>query len=248
MPRRVPEPAGAVRAPRIERPLCTVDVVVFTVRDEQLCALLVQRPDAPDEPFPRRWALPGGFVDPKADASLEACAQRKLAEKTGVVPPYLEQLGSWGDGRRDPRGWSATHVYFTLMPTTDVVLTAGGNAGEAKWLPVDPPSRWPALAFDHRRILEAAVERLRSKVEYTSLAAYLLPDEFTLTELQRRFEVVLGRAIEKSAFRTRMLSVDWLEPLAAMRTGNFRPAQLYRLKAPGELVFFPRTFYAKDGR
>ena len=234
-----------MRAPRIERPLCTVDVVVFTVHEERLCVLLVQRPDAPDEPFPRRWALPGGFVDPSADASLEVCAQRKLAEKTGVVPPYLEQLGSWGDATRDPRGWSATHVYFTLMPSDDVAMKVGGNAGEAKWVPVDPPSRWPSLAFDHRRILESAVERLRSKVEYTSLPAYLLPEEFTLTELQRSFEIVLGRAIEKSAFRTRVLSVDWLEPLQAMRTGNFRPAQLYRLKAPGELMYFPRTFYAQ---
>jgi 8-oxo-dGTP diphosphatase len=244
MPRRS-ETSAPVRAPRIERPLCTVDVVVFTVHEEQLCVLLVQRPDAPDEPFPRRWALPGGFVDPNADGSLEACAQRKLAEKTSVVPPYLEQLGSWGDVTRDPRGWAATHVYFTLMPSEDVALKVGGNAGEAKWVPVDPPSRWPSLAFDHRRILETAVERLRSKVEYTSLPAYLLPEQFTLTELQRRFEIVLGRAIEKSAFRTRVLSVDWLEPLQAMRTGNFRPAQLYRLKAPGELMYFPRTFYAQ---
>lgn len=230
---------------RVERPLCTVDVAVFTVRDGQLCVLLVQRPKAEGEPFPGRWALPGGFVDLARDASLEDCARRKLVEKTGVVPPYLEQLGSWGDAKRDPRGWSATHVYFTLMPSQDAVLQAGGNAEQARWVEIDPEEHWPTLGFDHRRILGAAVHRLRSKVEYTSMPAYLLPEAFTLTELQRSFEVVLGRPVQKAAFRTRMLSVDWLEPLDEMRTGVSRPAQLYRVKEPGALAFFPRTFYGQ---
>lgn len=241
----MPNRPSAQAPSRIERPLCTVDVAVFTVRSEQLCVLLVQRPRTDGEPCPGKWALPGEFVDLVHDASLEDCARRKLTEKTGVAPPYLEQLGSWGDAKRDPRGWSATHVYFTLMPSEEMMLEAGGNAGEARWVAVDPAERWPALAFDHRRILEAAVQRLRSKVEYTSMPAYLLPETFTLTELQRSFEVVLGRPVQKSAFRTRMLSVDWLEPLEQMRTGASRPAQLYRVKEPGGLVFFPRTFYGQ---
>ena len=130
------------------------------------------------------------------------------------------------------------------MLKTDLVGEPGGNAEEARWWPVDAEKRWPPLAFDHRRIVQQAVERLRAKVEYTSLPAYLLPPAFTLTDLQRGYETVLGRPLEKSAFRTRMLSVDWLEPVDRMRTGNFRPAQLYRVRQPGELVFFPRTFYA----
>lgn len=246
MPRSA-EPAarpGPRPSDAIPRPLCTVDVVVFTVREEQLHLLLVRRPEGRDEPQPGRWALPGGWVDVARDDSLEACARRKLREKTGVLPPYLEQLGSWGDATRDPRGWSATHVYFTLMPSEEIDLQPGGNAEQAQWWPVDGEKRWPALAFDHRRIVQQAIERLRGKVEYTSLPAYLLPREFTLTDLQRCYETVLGRPLEKSAFRTRMLSVDWLEPVERMRTGNFRPAQLYRVRQPGELVFFPRTFYA----
>jgi len=241
------QPASAPRTPPtgMDRPLCTVDVVVFTVRDEQLQLLLVKRPDEAGEPFPGRWALPGGFVDVARDESLVDCAQRKLEAKTGLVPPYLEQLGSWGDSARDPRGWSATHVYFTLMPSDTVALRAGGNAEQAQWWPAESDRRQPALAFDHRRIVTHAIERLRAKVEYTSLPAYLLPEEFTLSDLQHSYEIVLGRALEKSAFRTRMLSVDWLEPVQRMRTGNFRPAQLYRVRTPGDLVFFARPFYSQ---
>lgn len=243
-----PAAAPAAARPLASRPLVTVDVVVFTVRDERLHLLLVRRPDVVGEPFPGRWALPGGFVDPRRDFSLEACASRKLVEKTGVVPPYLEQLGSWGDAERDPRGWSTTHVYFTLMPSDDVALQAGGHAEEPSWFPVpgvEGEPRLPPLAFDHSALVRAAIERLRGKVEYTSLPAYLLPAEFTLTDLQRMFEVVLGRPLEKSAFRTRMLSVDWLQPVARMRTGQFRPAQLYRVKDEGSLAYFPRTFYGQ---
>jgi len=92
------------------RPFTTVDVLIFTVIDDALKLLLVQRPSDTSEPFPGQWALPGGFVDVDLDADLEACARRKLREKTGVASPYLEQLGSWGGAARDPRGWSATHA------------------------------------------------------------------------------------------------------------------------------------------
>jgi 8-oxo-dGTP diphosphatase len=101
MPRKVPTPLS------FERPLSGVDLVIVTVRDEQLQVLLARRPERPGEPFPGQWALPGGFIDVEQDASLEACARRKLAEKTGVASPYLEQLGSFGSSTRDPRGWSA---------------------------------------------------------------------------------------------------------------------------------------------
>lgn len=223
----------------IERPLTTVDVAIFTVADDSLQVLLVQRPKEPDEPFPGLWALPGGFVDVERDPDLESCALRKLKEKTGVASPYLEQLGSWGGAKRDPRGWSATHAWFALV-SREPGLRPGGNAPDARWFPVDSvPAR---LAFDHAEILAAAVTRLRNKVEYTSLPAFVLPREFTLTELQRTYEIVLGRRLEKSAFRTRVLAADLVRPVGKIRRGPNRPAQMYRLKNPREPVFFARTF------
>lgn len=225
------------------RPLTTVDVVIFTVIDDTLRVLLVKRPDAPEDPFPGMWALPGGFVDVSRDESLEACARRKLKDKTGVETPYLEQLGSWGSIDRDPRGWSATHVYFALIPPEHVVLQKGANAADAAWFGLDELGRKKKLAFDHGEILQAAINRLRNKVEYTSLPAYLLPEEFTLSELQRMYEIVMERPVEKSAFRTRVLSSGLVTPAGSkMREGPNRPAQLYRLADPGNLIVFPRTF------
>ena len=142
-----------------EKPLTTVDVVIFTVLDEQLQVLLVKRPTGPQEPFPDAWALPGGFVDIDKDDTLEACARRKLLDKTGVRSPYLEQLGSWGGKTRDPRGWSATHAYFALLPA-DAVKLVQDEAKPARWHPVDELSPRKRLAFDHGDILQAALERL----------------------------------------------------------------------------------------
>lgn len=226
------------------RPLTTVDVVIFAIRSDALQVLLVQRPTTESEPFPGAWALPGGFVDVAGDRDLEACAARKLKAKTGVVSPYLEQLGSWGSATRDPRGWSATHAYFALLPEQ---VAARGQAADSQWFAVEGEKvrlrpAFPKLAFDHGEILQAAVRRLRSKVEYTSLPAYLMPPEFTLPELQRTYEIVLDRPLEKSAFRTRMLAADLIEPVAKMRKGPNRPAQLYRLKKARAPVFFARTF------
>jgi ADP-ribose pyrophosphatase YjhB (NUDIX family) len=232
-------PAGG---PGREAPLTLVDVVIFAVRDERLHVLLVRRAEAP---FAGRWALPGGFVDVARDADLEAAARRKLEEKTGVHSPYLEQLGSFGDARRDPRGWSATHVYFALLASAAVALQAGANAEEARWFAIAGERVREPLAFDHGRIVAAAVARLRAKTEYTALPVHLVPGEFTLAELQRVHEVILERKLDKSAFRTRALAADFLEATGRTRAGPNRPARLYRLKRGREVVFFPRTFYPK---
>jgi ADP-ribose pyrophosphatase YjhB (NUDIX family) len=219
------------------RPLTTVDLVIFAILRDQLHVLLVQRPAGEGEPFPLSLALPGGFVDVAKDRDLAACAVRKLKEKTGITSPYLEQLGSWGSATRDPRGWSATHAYFALIPADASVLTS-----DARWCPVQGGRLKEKLAFDHGEILASAIQRLRNKVEYTSLPAYLMPVEFTLPDLQRVYEIVLDRPLEKSAFRTRILSADMIEPVAKMRRGPNRPAQLYRLKKGREPVYFVRTF------
>lgn len=224
------------------RPLTTVDVVIFTVLDGELKVLLVQRPQTGGEPFPGRWALPGGYVDVARDTNLLACARRKLKEKTGIASPYLEQLGSWGSRDRDPRGWSATHVYFALVPGADLKPMKGGNAADVRWVSVKAASDQPGMAFDHDEILEAAVARLRSKVEYTSLPAYLLPEPFTLPQLQRMYEVILDRPVDKSGFRTRTLAADFLEEVGQVEGDANRPALAYKMRDRDRVVVFPRTF------
>jgi 8-oxo-dGTP diphosphatase len=224
------------------RPLTSVDVVIFAIKEGALQALLVRRSGEKGEPFPDMWALPGGFVDTGRDEDLKACAIRKLQEKTGVAGPYLEQLGSWGSRNRDPRGWSATHAYFALIAEKPVVLEKGANAADVGWFPLAGGSVEPKLAFDHGDILKAALLRLRGKVEYTSLPAYLMPAEFTLPDLQRVYEMILDRPLEKSAFRTRMLAADLIEPVSKMRKGPNRPAQLYRLRRAKSPIYFARTF------
>ncbi|MBC5764960.1 NUDIX hydrolase [Ramlibacter albus] len=223
-----------------ERPLVTVDVAIFTVRDDSLQVLLVHRPSVAGEPYPGRPALPGGFVDIRRDTTLHDCALRKLKEKTGLAAPYLEQLGSWGGAKRDPRGWSATHAWFALVPppADDEVDPA---PAEAEWVDAEAAlSR--RLAFDHNEILAAALARLRAKVEYTSLPAFLLAEPFTLPQLQRIYEVVLGRELDKSAFRKRMLDADFLRETGAVSGASGRAAQGYRIADRSAPVYFPRPF------
>jgi 8-oxo-dGTP diphosphatase len=229
-------------APDFPRPYTTVDVVIFTVLDDALQVLLVQRPADASEPYPGRWALPGGFIDIALDKDLLACARRKLLEKTGVASPYLEQLGSWGSAARDPRGWSATHAYFALIAAPDIPPAKGANAADVNWAAVERLLKAPRLAFDHADILRTAVERLRGKVEYTSLPAFLLPEPFTLPQLQRAYEVVLGRPVDKSGFRTRMMAANFLEEAGFVESHSNRPPIGYRLKDRSAPVFFPRTF------
>ena len=241
----------------IVRPLVTVDVVIFTIGvsaqgQDGLQVLLVQRPAAAADPFPGQWALPGGFVDVAQDADLRACALRKLQDKTGVQSPYLEQLGSWGGQERDPRGWSTTHVYFALLPLEALAPKKGGNAQQLGWFAVEGAAATPALpggqvlAYDHAQILAAAVERLRSKVEYTSLPAFLLPEPFTLPQLQHAYEVVLGRALDKSSFRTRALAMEFLQEVGPMLHLDVpRKPEGYRLRNRDCPVTFPRPLQAR---
>ena len=228
-----------------ERPLATVDVLIFSLLDTALKVLLVRRPDEPADPFPGRWALPGGFVDVTKDRTLQACALRKLREKTGVSAPYLEQLGSWGGATRDPRGWSATHAYFALIHPTEAQAESAHGSADAQWVEVDEASR-RRLAFDHSEILEAALARLRGKVEYTSLPAFLLAEPFTLPQLQEAYEIVLGRPVDKSAFRKRMLDADFLKEAGSVAGPLGRAAMGYRVKDRSQAVTFPRMFRANE--
>jgi 8-oxo-dGTP diphosphatase len=202
----------------------TVDVVIFALRDWELQVLLIRRGIPP---FEGRWALPGGFVlEPE---SVEAAARRELEEETGVRDVYLEQLYTFGDPDRDPRGRVVTVAYYALLTTAAAPIVAGSDAGGAKWLPA---RKHPPLAFDHERILDYALERLVSKLEYTTVGFQLLPKKFTLGQLQRVYEAVLGRPLDKRNFRRKLALLDILTPLHEwVREGPSRPAQLYRFSA-----------------
>lgn len=200
----------------------TVDVVIFTIQEGVLKVLLVKRRI---DPFIGQFAIPGGFV--LEDEDLEQAAARELREETGVSDVYLEQLYSFGKPDRDPRGRVVTVAYFALI-SADRKLKAGSDAAEAAWFPMDD---LPPLAFDHATILNYALERLRNKLEYTTVGFQLLPEKFTLTELQEVYAAILGKQLDKRNFRRKMSVLKILKPLPEYRRGGQRPAQLYRFVA-----------------
>jgi len=202
----------------------TVDIVIFALRNWELQVLLIQRAVPP---FEGQWALPGGFV--LNHESLEDAARRELEEETGVRDVFLEQLYTFGDIGRDPRGRVVTVAYYALLTTEAAPLVAGTDAGAARWMPA---RTHPPLPFDHDRILEYALERLTNKLEYTTVGFQLLPKKFTLTQLQRVYETVLGRSLDKRNFRRKMALLGILQPIQEwVQDGPSRPAQLYRFSS-----------------
>ncbi len=203
--------------------ICTVDVVLLTLQSGALNVALLRR-DHP--PFPGVLALPGGVIQPDADRDTHDAALRMLATKTGIESPYLEQLTTFSGSGRDPRGWSISVVYYALVPAEIIDCSAHP---EVTMVHVEQAR---GLPFDHRRIIEAAVERVRSKSSYSSLPVYLCGESFTLPQLQRVYEAILGEPINKVSFRRKIEELDILESVeGAMETGKaHRPAQLYRLK------------------
>jgi 8-oxo-dGTP diphosphatase len=211
-------------AEAFKRPSVAVDVVAFTSLENRLCILLIRRGVWP---FEGDWALPGGFV--RMEEDLDTAAHRELREETGLAGAhYLEQLYTFGAVERDPRTRVISVAYYALLPGPDSAFhpTAGTDAAEARWWPVDEV---PALAFDHDQIVGLALSRLRAKLGYTSVAYALLSEEFTLTELQTVYEIILGQGLDKRNFRKKMLSTGILEATPRQkRAGAHRPAQLYR--------------------
>ncbi len=207
-----------------QRLFVAVDPILFTIRDQCLQVLLVKRDS---EPFSGIWAIPGGFV--KAEESLEEAVLRKLKEETGIRDVYFEQLYTYGEPGRDPRARVVTVGYFALVDwqqLEELGLKKGGK-GPVSWFPVE---ELPELAFDHREILEDACQRLRNKLEYTAVGFNLLPELFTLSDLQELYEIILGEKMDKRNFRKKMNSLDIVEPTEEQRRGSHRPARLYRFK------------------
>ncbi|MBI5389858.1 NUDIX hydrolase [Candidatus Woesearchaeota archaeon] len=198
-----------------------VDAVVFTIQQDQLKLLLIQRKNPP---FQGMYALPGGFIHP-AEA-LEAAAHRELSEETGVKDIFLTQLGAYGAVKRDPRGRIISIAYLALIKG-DQRLKPATDASAAQWLSIH---QLPTLAFDHAAIIADALKRLHYEIQMTTLASQILPSKFTLTQLQHLYELILGRNMDKRNFRKWIKELDLVQELPEWTSGKHRPAQLYRFK------------------
>lgn len=202
------------------RPSLTVDCVIFGLDEGDLKVLLIQRGQAP---FEGQWALPGGFV--RLDETLDEAARRELQEETGVNNVFLEQLYTYSAVDRDPRERVVTAAYFALVKLCDHRIKATTDARNAAWFTVHDA---PKLAFDHAKILEQAQERLKSKVRYQPVGFELLPEKFTLTQLQRLYETILERELDKRNFRKKILGMDLLLELDEIEQDvAHRAARLY---------------------
>lgn len=212
------------------RPSVTVDLVIFTIADDDLKVLLIRRGG---EPFKGCWALPGGFVE--SGESLEAAAARELSEEAGVTNVYLEQLYTFGDPGRDPRGRVISVSYFALVDADRQHIRAASDAADARWHSVFDTKTGGKLAFDHKRILDYAVWRLRNKIEWTTVGYELLPKKFTLSELQRVYEIILQKPVDKRNFRKKVLAQGRIRELSESRSDvAHRPARLYSFRKKSE--------------
>lgn len=214
-------------------PAVTVDAVIFTAADGELKVLLIKRARAP---FAGAAALPGGFLH--ANETTRDAALRTLREKAGVKDVYVEQLYTFDEAGRDPRGQVFSVAYFALVPNAKIALKSGGELQDPELVSAH---RLPRLAFDHKKIIDYAVRRLQAKLEYTNLAFSLLPREFAFSDLQELYEIVLARKLDKRNFRKKIVSLGIIKPVSGKTAGGRqRPAQLFRFadNKPSELKKF----------
>lgn len=215
-------------------PLVSANVALFSIGDECLQVLLVQRAQ---EPAAGQWALPGAVLKPDIDRDLEATARRALHDKISVEVPYLEQLHTFAGADRDPRGWSLGVLHYALLPRDQVQAVVRLKVELVRWANADTQGR--DLAFDHVEQLRVARSALRQRVREHALPLHLMPERFTLTQLQRVCEVILAPgegetvALDKGAFRRRFArSPEIVEIPGQFEGGARRPAQFFRA-APG---------------
>jgi len=209
------------------RPTLAVDVVLLTVRDRALEVLLTRRRE---EPWRDHWTLPGSLV--RVDEPLDAAAHRALQDKAGLAGVYLEQLHTFGAVDRDPRARVVSVAHYALVDHGRAAAAA--PAEDARWFSVAEIEALP-MGFDHAEIVGHAVARIRARLEHVPIAFQLLPEAFTLSELQRVYEVILGRHLDKRNFRAKMLASGLLALAPGRRVAVGRPARLYRFLARGEM-------------
>ncbi|OGL69888.1 hypothetical protein A3C09_01185 [Candidatus Uhrbacteria bacterium RIFCSPHIGHO2_02_FULL_47_44] len=203
--------------------IVAVDTVIFTVKDGELCALLIQMKKSP---YTGLWAFPGGRVE--NTETTEETAVRILKEQTGVSNVYLEQLKTFDSIERDQLERVISVASFALISSSEVELKTTDKYQDVKWWPV---KKLPELAYDHKHIAKEAITRLKSRLQYTNIAWSLLSEEFTLTDLQRVYEIILDTTVDKRNFRKRILALDLIVPIGKKRGGEAnRPAELYKFK------------------
>lgn len=184
------------------RPAVTVDCVIFGFDRGELKILLTKRAI---EPYIGKWAFPGGFI--QENETADDCARRKLSEEAGLKDIFLEQLYTFSDVDRDPRYRVISIAYYALVKSTDYILEAGLDIEDVQWFGLDEARD---LAFDHNKVLNVAIERLKGKIRYQPIGFELLPTQFTLPDLHKLYETVLQRSIDRGNFRKKMLSMDLL--------------------------------------
>lgn len=203
------------------RPALAVDIVVFALDQEDLQVMLIERKL---KPFEGQWALPGGCV--RVDETLDEAARRELEEETGLKDIYLEQLYTFGDIKRDPRERVVTVAYYALVNLEGHDIHASTDARNDAWISVND---LPELAFDHEMILGAAHERLKAKVRYQPIGFELLPEKFTLRQMQHLYEVILDRELDKRNFRKKVLGMEIVKETKEIEKDvAHRAARLYR--------------------
>lgn len=209
----------------------TVDIALFSVIGNELGVMLIKRGE---EPFKDCWALPGGYIEVETDDDALMAAKRELKEETGLDNIYLEQLYTFTTKGRDPREDQANRpcrifsiAHFALIDHLKVQAIAGSDAKEVKWFKI---SQLPKLSFDHGKIIETAINRIRNKINYTNVGFELVPSQFTIPELRAVFEKVLGRELNPTNFRTKLLKLEILKDTGLKKVeGRGQPAPIYEL-------------------
>lgn len=220
-----------------KNPMFTVDSVLFSVIKDELKVLLAKRAKSP---FDGYWGLPGGFVDLDMDCHTDDTARRKLQQKTGVEPRYLEQLQVFSGGDRDPRGYSVTLVYYALVPG-QLVSTHIDTVADVAWFNMADINTL-TLAFDHKEIIDTAYQRLQQKALYSMVPVYCLPESFTIGQLKTVIETIIGKPIQRKSLTRRVEASDMFESIEEKVRSGGRHAQLYILKSGVDIVNFERNF------
>ncbi len=207
---------------QFQHAIVAIDTVIFRIYKGSLQTLLLE---LTREPYIGNWAVPGGLITP--DENIEESVVRHIENKTGLKEVYSEQLATFGDIGRDPRGRVVSVAYLSLVAEAPDDLKTISDYSDIKWFDTN---KLPSLAYDHKKIISMALELLRAKLSYTNIAQHLLKKEFTLSELQQTYEIILGRSFDKRNFRKKILSLDIVKETKRKVTGAFRPATLYVFK------------------